>query len=392
MTPARILLVTHSYYVRDTRPRRHAEALVEAGYEVDVLCAREPGEPEHEVHRGVNVRRLASQRRRGGKVRYAWEYVSFIALATFAVARMHAKRRYALVWILSVPNAVVFAGLVPRLMRCPVVLDVRDPMPEFFQSRYGIPQDSPWMSLLRLEESISCRFASHVVTVHETLRETLLRTGVKRERTSVVMNAPDLSVLADAATWRAQRDPADRTLLYAGTVASRYGVANAVEAVARLQDEIPGIRLRVIGDGDHVRGLIQLARKLRVTERVHFDGPVPFTEIPHAIASSWAGVQPHRMDPLMAFSLSTKVIEWCALGLPVVVSRTPAVRDTFSGDEVWFMEPGSVDDLCERLREIDKDPDLARRRAERARAAAMERFDWSREKQRLLELVYRLAR
>ncbi|MCA1834516.1 MAG: glycosyltransferase family 4 protein [Actinobacteria bacterium] len=388
----RVLFVTHSYYLRDTRPRRHAEALSEAGYDVDVLCARDAGEPATEVHRGVTIHRLPSQRKRGGKARYVFEYVSFIVLALLAVARMHLRKRYALVWIFSVPNSVVFAGLVPRLMGAPVVLDVRDPMPEFFESRFGIGEGSPWIRLLLRDEKISCRFASHVATVHETLRETLLRTGVKPERTSVVMNAPDLTHLAQAAAWREQRDPADRTLLYAGTVAARYGIANAIEAVARLQEEIPGIRLRIVGDGDHVRGLIPLARKLRVSDRVQFDGPVPFTEIPGVIASSWAGVQPHRLDPLMAFSLSTKIIEWCALGLPVVVSGTPAVREYFDETEVWLIEPGSVDDLCERLRAIHKEPDAAIAKANRAREAVLERFDWSREKDRLLSLVATLAK
>lgn len=387
----RILLVTHSYYLRDTRPRRHAEALVDAGHEVDVLCARDEGEPEYEEHRGVRIRRLPSKRRRGGKIRYVFEYASFIVLGAFAVARMHVKRRYALVLILSVPNAVVFAGLVPRLMRCPVVLDVRDPMPEFFVSRYALRPESPWMSLFRLEEKISCRFATHVVTVHETLRATLLRTGVSPARTSVVMNAPDLSHLERAREWRANRDPSDRTVLYAGTVASRYGVANALEAVARLQGEIPGLKLRVVGDGDHVRGLIALGRRLRVSDRVQFDGPVPFTEIPGIIASSWTGVQPHLDDPLMRFSLSTKIIEWCAVGLPVVVSGTPAVREYFAENEMWLIDPGSVDDLCDALRAIHKDPDAAANKAERAREAVAQQFDWNRERRRLLALVQRLA-
>ena len=41
----RALVVTHSYYVRDTRPRRAATALAEAGWDVEVLCARDEGEP-----------------------------------------------------------------------------------------------------------------------------------------------------------------------------------------------------------------------------------------------------------------------------------------------------------------------------------------------------------
>lgn len=389
MKPRRILLVTHSYYLRDTRPRRHAEALVAAGWEVEVLCAREDGEPKVQTHEGVLIRRLPSRRERGGKLRYVFEYATFIAMAAAVVGWLHARRRYSVVWILTIPNAMVFAGIVPRLLGRPVVIDVRDPMPEFFQSKYGVAGGSRLMKVLLAEETLSLRFASAVVTVHEPLRETLLRTGVPRERAHIVMNAPDLRRLTPPEGGR--RDPEDRTLLYAGTVAARYGVDLALEAVAQLAGEIPGIRLRVAGDGDLVPRLRRRAAQLGVADRLVLDGPVPFTEIPGIVAASWVGVQPHRSDPLMAFSVSTKILEWCALGLPAVAPRTRGLLHFFREDELAFMAPGSLEDLSARLLEIHKDPEAAAERAARARRAVLERFDWDRERRALIGLAEDLA-
>lgn len=381
----RILIVTHSYYLRDTRPRRHAEALLAAGYEIDVLCCRDDEEPAVQTHRGVNIRRLPTRRERGGKARYLFEYATFILMAIGAVAAMHMRRRYRAVWIMSVPNAMVFAGLVPRLTGTPVVLDVRDPMPEFFQSKYGVAENSRLHKALLAEERASIRFAGRMVTVHEPLRDALLRTGIPVEKTAVVMNAPDLNLLVPPD--RSLRDPDDRTLLYAGTIAARYGVDIAVEAVAQLQAAIPNIRLRLVGDGDLVPHLHTLARKRGIADRIQFDGPVPLPEIPSIVGAAWAGVQPHRTDPLMRFSVSTKILEWCAMRLPVVVSRTEGLTHFFAADEVTFVEPGSVEDLCARLIELHKDPAAAADRAERSRTAALAAFDWEREKRSLIELV-----
>ena len=389
MRRRRVLIVTHSYYLRDTRPRRHAEALIDAGFDVDVLCCRDESEATTESHRGVRIRRLPFRRERGGKIRYLFEYLSFIAAAAFTVASMHLRRRYAVVWVLSIPNAMVFTGMVPRLMGTPVVLDVRDPMPEFFQSKYGLKPSSKLYHALLTEERLSLRFATHVVTVHEPLLQALLRTGVERRRTTVVMNAPDLRLLEPPD--RSLRDPDDRTVLYAGTIAARYGVDIALEAVAALQNQIPRIRLRLVGDGDLVPALQARARMLGVADRIQFDGPVPLPEIPAIVGQSWTGVQAHRLDPLMRFSTSTKVLEWCALGLPVVVSRTDGVTHFFGDDEVAFVEPGSADDLAARLLEVHKDPHTAAERAARARIAALERFDWDHEKTTLITLVRRLG-
>ncbi|HEX9695533.1 MAG TPA: glycosyltransferase family 4 protein [Actinomycetota bacterium] len=385
----RVLIVTHSYYLRDTRPRRHAEALTDAGFRVDVLCCRDDGESSKEEHRGVRIHRLPFRRERGGKARYLFEYASFVVVAALAIAAMHLRRRYALIWILSIPNAMVFAGIVPRAMGTPVVLDVRDPMPEFFSSKYGLSPDSRIYRALLTEERLSLRFASHVVTVHEPLLEALLRTGVPRGRTTVVMNAPDLRLLD--VPDRSLRDPDDRTVLYAGTIAKRYGVDVALEAVAMLQSQIPRIRLRLVGDGDLVPALQARARALGIADRISFDGPVPLPEIPAIVGQSWVGVQAHRLDPLMRFSTSTKVLEWCALGLPVVVSRTDGVTHFFGDDDVTFVEPGDAHDLAEKLLELHKDPAAATERALRGRITALERFDWDREKATLIMLVKRLG-
>ncbi|HVL90101.1 MAG TPA: glycosyltransferase family 4 protein [Actinomycetota bacterium] len=385
----RVLIVTHSYYLRDTRPRRHAEALIDAGFEVDVLCCRDEGEPQNERHRGVNIRRLPFRRERGGKVRYLFEYASFILVALLTVAAMHLRRRYKVVWILSIPNTMVFTGLIPRLLGTPVVLDVRDPMPEFFFSKYGMSPGSPLSRALLTEERLSARFASHLVTVHRPLLDALLRTGVPRSRTTVVMNAPDLRLLD--VPDRSLRDPDDRTVLYAGTIAARYGVDVALEAVALLHSEIPRIRLRLVGDGDLVPALQARARTLGIADRISFDGPVSLPEIPAIVGQSWVGVQAHRLDPLMRFSTSTKVLEWCALGLPVVVSRTDGVTHFFSDDDVTFVEPGDAQDLAAKLLELHKDPALPAERARNARETALERFDWDNEKATLIALVKRLG-
>lgn len=384
-TGKRVLLVTHSYYVRDTRPRRHAEALIAAGYQVDVLCCRDEGEATSEVHNGVRIRRLPTRRERGGRVRYLFEYAAFIMLATLAVASMHIKRRYRLVWILSIPNAMVFAGLLPRLTGTPVVIDVRDPMPEFFQSKYGLTESSRLYKALLAEEKISLRFASRMVTVHAPLRDTLLRSGVDPSRTEVIMNAPDLRRLSPPD--RTLRDPDDRTVLYSGTIAKRYGVDIAMEAVALLAHEIPNIRLRLVGDGDMLSHLQTLARRRGIADRIQFDGPVPLTEIPSIVGAAWVGVQPHREDPLMRHSLSTKVLEWCAMELPAIVSGTQAMTHFFSDDALTFVQPGSAQDLAAKLLELHKDPIAAAQKAGRARATALEHFDWERESAILIRLV-----
>ena len=83
---SRICIIRHYYYPEDPRSRREAEALVEAGHEVDLLALRQAGEPAREVINGVNVRRLPVGHYRGSLLLYAYEYSAFFVLAFLVLA------------------------------------------------------------------------------------------------------------------------------------------------------------------------------------------------------------------------------------------------------------------------------------------------------------------
>ena len=383
MASKRAVLVVHSYYLRDTRPRRLATTLTDGGWNVDVVCARDEGEPRAQTVGGVRIHRLPARRRRGGRWRYVFEYVSFTLMAFVEVTGLWLRRRHQAVYVIGIPNFLVFSALVPRLGGARVLLDMRDPLPEFFEAKYKLSETDPLVRGLLAEERISARFASQVVTVHHSMA-TLYERSVPAAKIGVVMNAPDPRVFATDS--HARRDPADRTMLYAGTVASRYGVDLALRALALLRDEIPALRLRVVGDGDLIPELRALARDEGLEDRVAFDGPVPLDAIPRIVQESWIGVQPNRDDPLMRYSLSTKVLEWCLIGLPVVAGETRPLRELFTKDELFFHAPEDLDAMCDRIREANADPAALAERTQRARAAAA-RVSFETEAAALLRLV-----
>lgn len=369
VTKDRALVIVHSYYRRDTRPRRHATALAAAGWKVDVLCARDPTETFVDDVDGVRLYRLPARRRRGSPLRYVFEYLSFAILAFAGASALEARHHYRAVYVVGIPNLLVFAAAFARLRRARILLDMRDPLPEFFAAKYGLPERSALVRALRIEERISARFADVVLAPHAACARRYER-SVARNRIAVVMNAPDPRLFNPQDDLR---DPSDRTMLYTGTVAARYGVDLALRALARLRGDIPNLALRIVGDGDLLPRLRAQAREEGVEDRVHFDGPVPLDKIPAIVRSSWIGVQPNRLDPLMEFNLSTKILEWARLGLPVLTSLTAPLSDVFTGNDLLICEPDDLEGLCARIVEAESDPVALRLRAERARAAA-ERF------------------
>ncbi len=362
--PKRALIVVHSFFLRDSRAYRHAKALVDRGWEIDVVCAKDVGEAPRETRGPIRIRRMPGLRRGGSASRKVLEYASFGLSSLVTVTAWWIRRRHRLVYVLGIPNFIVFSAVVPRLFGARVLLDMRDPFPEFYLSKYGAHERGGAPRWLLAEERLSARFASRVLAVHPPLAQLYTR-SIPLDRITVVWNAPDPSLFGGDPG----RDPDDRTLLYTGTVTHPYGIDIAILAVARLKDEIPRLRLRIVGHGELMKTLHDLAHREGVDDLVSFEPFVPFESVASVIRGSWLGVQPNRELPIMRLSLSTKVLEWCHLGLPAVVGRTEPLEEMFPDDELLFHDRGDLDGMCERIREAHADPQGLAQRAKCARVA-----------------------
>src|SRR5688572_12619636 len=89
----RVAMLAHTYYLRDPRVRRAAEALASAGVDVHAICLAERGQPRRATVNGVQVHRLPVSRRRGGPLRYFYEYLMVGVLGALVLAWLHFRLR-----------------------------------------------------------------------------------------------------------------------------------------------------------------------------------------------------------------------------------------------------------------------------------------------------------
>jgi glycosyltransferase involved in cell wall biosynthesis len=232
------------------------------------------------------------------------------------------------------------------------LLDLHEAMPEFFRSRFPKAANPISYRLLRIQEKLSIKFADEVMTVNESLAERLRGIGVKSAKLTVVLNSPDLGMF-DAAAHPHRDFMADGTLriVYTGALTPTYEldvVLRAVAEIARTRPALP-VTATFYGRGDAQPMLESLAAELGIADRVSFPGRIPMEEVPRAVAGSDVGVAPTRLDPFTGMSLSTKVLEYAAMGKPVVASRLPTVERYFAPDTLSVYEPGDPRALAEMV-------------------------------------------
>ena len=379
MSRGRVCLVRQRDYY-ELSLRREAEALRDAGFDVDVVCLREPGGPAVEVVDGVTLHRLPLRRRRGGPLNYVLDYLGFFLAATVKVAMLHVERRFVAVQANSMPDVLVFTALVPRLTGARVVAFMKEPTPELGETKYGSRRLGRF--LVRVEQA-ALRFASLAFTVTEDLRETYVARGADASKIVVVLNGPDARHLLTHRGGAAAGPPADDgsfTALCHGLVDERYGHDLMVRAAALTRDRLPGLRLRITGDGDYVAELEELIRAEGVADRVEYLGWVDMPTLVGELERADVGIVAQKSSSYSNLVHTNKMYEYMLFDVPVVASRLRSTARYLGDDAVQYFEPDSAESLADALVALAADD--ARRRA--LVAAAAERYrehGWARQRE-----------
>ncbi|HMH54137.1 MAG TPA: glycosyltransferase family 4 protein [Candidatus Acidoferrum sp.] len=388
----RAAVVLFSYYPMDPRPRRAAEALVNEGMKVDLICLREAStDPKQETVNGVEIRRVPLRRRRGGVLGYLWQYATFLVVALGILAARSLTRRYHLVHVHNMPDILVLSALIPKLLGAKVILDLHDPMPELMMTIFRLDRESRAVGMLRRLEKWSIRWADLVLTTNLAFERLFVSRGCRPEKIRIVMNAPDEKIFGSrpadptAATTRAPGKPF--VVMYHGSLLDRNGVDVAVEAVARVRQSVADVELRIYGaPTPFLEQVMESVHAQGLTDAVRFLGAKRLEEIVEAIKDCDVGVIPNRRSVFTELNMPTRIFEYLAVGKPVIAPRAAGILDYFDEESLMFFELGDADDLARRIQDTWADPGkaaaIARRGQQVYRAHA-----WCRERNVLVGAV-----
>jgi glycosyltransferase involved in cell wall biosynthesis len=378
-------MVAYAFYEGNARIQQYATALAQRGDTVDIIALRREGEPRHRVVKNVNIYGIQSRIiNEKSRFTYLIRVLQFLIHSTLVLTRKHLSEPYQLVHVHSVPDLLVFTALIPKLMGARVILDIHDILPEFYASKFGADRRSLPFRALLLVEKCSVMFADHVIIANHLWYERLIARSVRPEKCTVVCNYPNPEL------FRAR--PKERTdskfiITYPGTLNWHQGLDIAVKAFAKVVDEIPEAEFRIFGEGPSKPELIELANRLGLNGRVIFNDMVPIEQIAREVTNSDLAVVPKRASSMFGNeAASTKILEFMAAGIPVIVSRTKIDTYYHSDLTVKFFESENESDLAKSILELKRDGKLRSRLVENAAQYAQQN-NWEVKKKQYLSLV-----
>src|SRR5579875_375996 len=352
--------------------RSEAEALAGAGFDVDVVCMRSAGSPRRAVVNGVTVIRMPV-RLRSGTAGKAIGYGLFFLFAAVHVSIRHIRKPYAVVQANSLPDFLVFAALVPKILGCRVVAYMQEPTPELAAT---ILKDKWITGFLARVEQWSIQFADHCVTVTEQLKRRYVERGAAEDRITVVLNCADPDIILGDWSPSPIASRSGFTVACHGTIADRYGQDTILHAARMLRGEIPGLRVVITGRGPGTEELIRAIASYGLHDIVRFEGWVSQARLNDILYSADVGIIAQKASSYSHLVHTNKMIDYWVFGLPVIASRLRAVSQLYDDRVIEYFEPGNAADLAAAIRRLHADPE---RRAELARNGklAQDRNGWA---------------
>ena len=341
------------------------------------------GEPAQRVVDGVEITTLPTSLGKSNKLRYVFDYARFFMRVSATLTARHLRRPYAVVQVNTMPDALVFAALPPKLLGSSVVAYMHEPSPELAETLFGPGFVS--RTLARVDQLV-LRFADHSFAVTEQLKERYVERGARPERITVVLNGSDPADRLGTWTPSDVTDPESRfRVICHGSIEDRYGQDTLVEAAGLLRSELPDLEVVLAGRGKWVDPILELIEESGLQDVVRFEGWVTEERLNDLLHSSNVGVVAQKASPYSHLVHTNKMIDYWIFGLPVIASRLRATSEVYDDSVIEYYDPGDAADLARAIRRLHDDP---RRREELARNGrlAESRSGWGAQEQTYLRV------
>ncbi len=224
--------------------------------------------------------------------------------------------------------------------------------------------------------------ADFFVAVSETQKELLGRLGIPEQKIAVVYNGvPDGDGVS---TDKSERE--EVVGVFIGVLRRDKRVDLLLEALARVKDRVPNLRLCIAGKGDHEEELRGKAQRLGISERVQWLGWC--TEVGSVLRQADIFVLPSERG---VETLSMAVLEAMAEGLPIISTDVGSMAEVVTPDVGILFSSGDMEALAEALAGMAQSRELRVRMGKAARRKQQELYSAQRMRREMVDLLRSVA-
>ena len=369
----------------DRRVWQEACALRDAGYLVSIICPTGKGcERKFEAIDGIHIYRYRLPVEASGAAGYAVEYAIALVLTFVLAWRVFLTRGFDVIHACNPPDLFFLIGGFFKLLGKKFLFDHHDINPELYEAKFG-RRDVFHRLLLRLERW-SFRTADVSIAPNESYRRIAIERGrMPPGRVFVVRSGPSLERMRIVPPDEKWKKGKKYLVGYVGVMGRQEGIDHLLRAVAHIVFGLGrrDVHFGLVGGGTSLEEMKALAARLGVAEYVTFTGRVPDGELLAMLNTADVCVNPDVANEMNDKSTMNKVMEYMALGKPIVQfdlteGRVSAQRASL------YARKNDASDLAAKIVELLDDPLLRADMGHYARRRVVNELAWHHQAPKLL--------
>ncbi|HYX62754.1 MAG TPA: glycosyltransferase family 4 protein [Burkholderiales bacterium] len=369
----------------DRRVWQEACALREAGYTVSIICPTGRGcESKFEEIDGIAIWRYDLPTEGAGPMGYLVEYGAAL-FWTFALSlKVLWTRGFDVIHACNPPDLFFLIGGFYKLFSRKFLFDHHDANPELYVAKFG-RKDFFYRVMLRLEKAtFRCADVS-IATNHSYRRIALERGGMDPRRVFVVRSGPSLERMRIQPPMNALKRGRKHLVGYVGVMGRQEGLDYLLRAARHIVFELKrdDVHFGLVGGGTSLEEMKALARELGVADYVTFTGRVPDEELLAMLNTADVCVNPDIATEMNDISTMNKIMEYMALGKPIVQFDLTEGRYSAQGASLYARRNDAAD-LAAKIVELLDDPQRRRAMGALGRRRVLEELEWRHEVPKLL--------
>ncbi len=383
----RVLIIVENLPVPfDRRVWSEATTLAAAGYDVSVICPKGVGaEKSHEIIDGVHVWRHNLPFEARGAAGYLLEYGSALFWEFVLSVRVWIARGFDVIQACNPPDLIfLVAGFWKIFFGVRFIFDQHDIGPELYEAKFG-RRDFFWKLLCWFERQ-SFSLADVSIATNNSYRDIAVGRGrMAPQNVFVVRSGPNLARVREAPADPRWRNGRKFLVAYVGVIGAQEGLDLLLDSIAHviLARGRNDIQFVVIGAGPELEAIRALSRERGLDPYLTFTGRVDDATLFAALSTADVCVNPDRPNAMNDKSTMNKIMEYMALGKPIVQYDLTEGRFSAQDASVYASNTDTAD-FGDRIVGLLDDPARRAAMGDSGRARIRDVLAWPHEAPKLL--------
>ncbi len=384
--PRRVLIIVENLPSPfDRRVWQEATTLFQNNYEVSIICPTGKGfEKKYEVIGGIHIYRHNLPLEAEGALGYLYEYSTALFWEFVLAWRVLLTRGFDVIHACNPPDNIFLIGGFFKLFGKKFLFDHHDINPELYEAKFG--RRDFFYKIMLAWERWTFKLASVSIATNESYKKIAIERGkMDPDKVFVVRSGPMLDRLKMLASVDSLKRGRKYLVGYVGVMGAQEGIDYLLRSVRFIVKEMKreDIQFGLVGGGTSLNEMRAYATELGIEDYVLFTGRVPDQELLEILNTADVCVNPDVANEMNDKSTMNKIMEYMALGKPIVQFDLTEGRFSAQGASLYAIK-NDEEDFAKKIVELVDNPELRKSMGDIGKERIENELEWKYEVPKLL--------